>query len=95
MDLNTPKLPKGPFDTIKLLRLRWDKNGSGLEGHLSDFTLSSCPPFTGVSYVWGDTTKAPKHTITVNGRPFGVFDSLYSFLSLIRDAPEFSHDRYW
>ena len=46
MDLDTPKFLEGPYDTIKLLQLIWDKNGSGLEGHLSDFTLSPCPPFT-------------------------------------------------
>jgi hypothetical protein len=46
MDLDTPKFLEGPFDIIKLLQLIWDKNGSGLEGHLSDFTLSPCPPFT-------------------------------------------------
>jgi hypothetical protein len=95
MDLNTSKLPEGSLDTIKLLQLTWDQDGSGLEGRLSDFTLSSCPPFTCVSYVWGDTTKAPKHTITTNGRPLGIFNSLYSFLELIRDAPEFSDDMYW
>ena len=95
MDLNSPEFPEEHLSTIKLLHLTWDGDGGGLERRLSDFTLSSCPPFTCVSYVWGDTTKAPKHNITINSKPLGIFDSLYYFLLLLRDAPEFSGDMYW
>jgi hypothetical protein len=110
MDLNTPKLPEGPLDTIKLLQLTWDENGSGLEGQLSDFTLSSCPPFTCVSYVWGETTKARGQTLESHclssspdllgpvtlkvAKDMEEINNYYSFLARFRDTTDRMERRF-
>jgi len=84
-----------PLDTIRLLRLPWGKDPSQFDGYLCSFALNSasCPDFVALSYTWGHSIH-PK-PINLNGHPFDVLATLYPFLKLAPNLPEFSAETWW
>lgn len=84
------------LDTIRLLRLPWGKGASKFDGYLVSFALNSasCPDFVALSYTWGGPPTHSK-SINLNGHKFDVLDSLYPFLKLVPDLPEFSAETWW
>lgn len=54
---------------------------------------SDCPRFTTISYVWGTAT-SPK-TVTINGAPAPVLETVHPLLHLLCDRPDFQQDAYF
>lgn len=78
----TPYDPLTTPDSVRILRLQRDSNRS-ISGELQTIRLDSKdhPPFTALSYTWGAPTKS--RSITLNGLPFPVLDSLHPVLEAI------------
>lgn len=78
----TPYDPLTTPDSVRILRLQRDSNRS-ISGELQIIRLDSKdhPPFTALSYTWGAPTKS--RSITLNGLPFPVLDSLHPVLEAI------------
>jgi len=65
-------------EEIRLLKL-WSGSESDALGHsLQSFPLNNCPPFSALSYAWGDPPAS--HQILVNQKPFHIRDNLWEFL---------------
>ncbi|KAI1387288.1 heterokaryon incompatibility protein-domain-containing protein [Hypoxylon trugodes] len=82
-------------DTIRLLRVHRDANGS-IVGELKPFFLDAPgkPQYKPISYVWGDDHQSQR-TITLNGREYGTLRTVYSILELFCDRPEFKKSQPW
>lgn len=57
---------------------------------LLNFSATSCPPYTALSYTWSDpfsssSTGTQHHSILLNGHPFSVGSNLFSVLHQLRD----------
>ncbi|KAF2114505.1 heterokaryon incompatibility protein-domain-containing protein [Lophiotrema nucula] len=65
---------------IRLLRVELAPDRKGVTGELKAVMLGSrsCPPFTTLSYVWGDRSKP--HQILINGRVLKVLRGAWSFI---------------
>lgn len=53
----------------------------------------TCPDYTALSYVWGDST--PTHTIYINGLVYRVHQSLWEFLSHVQSKKETERTWFW
>lgn len=80
--------------SIRILRLGRDKHGH-VEVDLKQVDLDQvdCPRFTTVSYVWG--TIMSEQTISINGQPSPVLETVIPLLDLLCDSPEFNEDVYF
>ena len=67
---------------IRLLKatpqVGYDSESSLIHCETYIFDLACAPNYTAVSYCWG--SKAPVHTILLNGRSFSIRENLYNFL---------------
>jgi hypothetical protein len=86
-----------PLKTPQSIRLiharRPDVDEKNIAIDLEQFPLlgPKCPPFTAISYFWGEKKLDPR-TVVINGHRCRVLESIYPILALICDAPDVKKD---
>jgi len=87
-------LDLSPTINTRLLKLELDfsavMHSSIISVRLRQTSLVDAPPYTAVSYVWGDPS--PTKQILLNRQPFTVRPNLWNLLSRLRDV---KHDGYF
>ena len=66
------------FRLMKVL----DTDGQNIHLSIECFPLEVAPPFTALSYMWGDTAKP--HVVLVDGKELRITDSLFKFFQQTR-----------
>jgi hypothetical protein len=77
--------------SVRLLRLHENQKAGLLKFELSSFPLTSAPPFTALSYTWGDARSTKE--IRINGNRFIIRENLWQFLAELRRKQH--HLFYW
>ncbi|KAG6364696.1 hypothetical protein INS49_006300 [Diaporthe citri] len=88
---------------VRLIRLSWDDtNRSGqVSGELTTFSLDDprCPPFTTVSYTWGDGREYHDESIQLNGHDTFVLRNVLALLRMLcstsSEAFNLAQDWFW
>ena len=65
---------------FRLLRLKPESDESLIKCDLQTFSPKTCPPYTALSYTWGDKRTAVLESIEINGVRFPVRGNLHDFL---------------
>lgn len=83
--------------SIRLLKLRENGGSRGVRAELAAFELADqeCPPFTTVSYTWGEGYS--DESISLNGHDHRVLDSLMPFLRMLctNENQDFNLAEHW
>lgn len=79
--------------SIRILSL-WRNERGSVQVALKPVDLDDCPRFTTVSYAWGTATSHDK-TVTINGEPVVVLETVHSLLDLLCDTPQVQEDAYF
>jgi hypothetical protein len=65
--------------SIRLVTINTSNSTVLIPCRLENFPLDSAPPYTALSYTWGDETVTRK--ISVNGKDFSVRENLWQFIN--------------
>jgi hypothetical protein len=92
--------PRSPYDnvvldqqtrSIRLIRILETSRTDHIKCELRAFDLSSCCPYTALSYTWGPEN--PTYNVTVGGIPMPSRENLWHFLREMSLASE--HGWFW